>query len=33
VLKGLIKRISPAMEVDNFEAPQDLAKITGALRA
>ena len=32
VLKGLIKRISPAMEVDNFEAPQDLAKITGAPR-
>jgi [acyl-carrier-protein] S-malonyltransferase len=33
VLKGLIKRISPAMEVDNFEAPQDLAKIMGAPRA
>ncbi len=32
VLKGLIKRISPAMEVDNFEAPQDLAKITGEPR-
>jgi [acyl-carrier-protein] S-malonyltransferase len=30
VLKGLIKRISPAMEVDNFEAPQDLAKIKEA---
>lgn len=33
VLKGLIKRISPAMEVDNFEAPQDLAKIMGEPRA
>lgn len=30
VLKGLIKRISPALEVDNFEAPQDLARIKGA---
>ncbi len=33
VLKGLIKRISPTMAVDNFEAPQDLAKITGEPRA
>jgi [acyl-carrier-protein] S-malonyltransferase len=32
VLKGLIKRISPAMEVENFETPQDLAKISEALR-
>ena len=32
VFKGLIKCISPAMEVDNFEAPQDLAKIMGAPR-
>lgn len=32
VLKGLIKRISPAMEVDNFETPQDLAKIMGVPR-
>ncbi|MGE5304770.1 MAG: ACP S-malonyltransferase [Alphaproteobacteria bacterium] len=32
VLKGLIKRISPAMEVENFENPQDLAKISEALR-
>jgi len=27
VLKGLIKRIAPALEVDNFETPQDLAKM------
>jgi len=27
VLKGLIKRIVPALETDNFEAPADLAKI------
>lgn len=26
VLKGLIKRIAPALETDNFEAPPDLAK-------
>jgi [acyl-carrier-protein] S-malonyltransferase len=32
VLKGLMKRISPAMEVENFETPQDVAKITGALQ-
>ena len=30
VLKGLIKRILPAMEVDNFEAPADLAKLAAA---
>jgi len=27
VLKGLIKRIAPSLEVDNFETPQDLAKV------
>lgn len=27
VLRGLIKRISPSLEVENFEAPQDLKKI------
>ena len=32
VLKGLIKRISPAMEVENLETPQDLVKISGAVR-
>jgi [acyl-carrier-protein] S-malonyltransferase len=32
VLKGLIKRISPAMEVENFETPQDLTKISETLR-
>lgn len=32
VLKGLMKRISPALEVENFETPQDLAKITGVAR-
>jgi len=32
VLKGLIKRISPAMEVENFETLQDLAKISEAQR-
>ncbi|MGE5215658.1 MAG: ACP S-malonyltransferase [Chloroflexota bacterium] len=30
VLKGLIKRIAPTMEVDTFEAPQDLLKLTAA---
>ncbi|HEX6176603.1 MAG TPA: ACP S-malonyltransferase [Candidatus Binatia bacterium] len=27
VLKGLVKRISPKIEVDTFEAPQDLARL------
>jgi [acyl-carrier-protein] S-malonyltransferase len=27
VLKGLINRISPALQADNFEAPQDLGKL------
>jgi [acyl-carrier-protein] S-malonyltransferase len=27
VLKGLIKRIAPTIETDNFESPQDLAKL------
>jgi [acyl-carrier-protein] S-malonyltransferase len=27
VLKGLIKRIAPALETDNFEAPTDLARM------
>ena len=30
VLKGLIKRILPAMEVENFEAPADMAKMAAA---
>lgn len=30
VLKGLIKRIAPAMEVDNFETPEDIARIVAA---
>jgi [acyl-carrier-protein] S-malonyltransferase len=30
VLKGLIKRILPAMEVENFEAPADIAKLAAA---
>lgn len=30
VLKGLMKRIVPAMEVENFEAPQDVAKMAAA---
>ncbi|HEX9452720.1 MAG TPA: ACP S-malonyltransferase [Candidatus Binatia bacterium] len=30
VLKGLIKRIAPAMDVDNFEAPQDLSGLAAA---
>lgn len=33
VLKGLMKRITPELEVENFETPQDLAKITGARQA
>jgi [acyl-carrier-protein] S-malonyltransferase len=28
VLKGLVKRISPKIELDNFETPQDLARIS-----
>lgn len=27
VLKGLIKRISPSLEVENFQAPQDLERV------
>ena len=27
VLKGLVKRISPKIEVGTFEAPQDLARL------
>jgi hypothetical protein len=27
VLKGLMKRIVPALEVDNFESPSDLSKM------
>ncbi len=30
VLKGLIKRIAPALETDNFEAPPDLARMVFA---
>lgn len=30
VLKGLIKRIVPAMEADNFESPDDLARVKAA---
>jgi [acyl-carrier-protein] S-malonyltransferase len=30
VLKGLIKRIAPALQVDNFETPQDLPRIAAA---
>jgi len=30
VLKGLIKRISPAIEVDNLETPQDIARVAAA---
>jgi [acyl-carrier-protein] S-malonyltransferase len=30
VLKGLIKRILPAMDVENFEAPADIAKLAAA---
>ncbi len=33
VLKGLIKRIAPAMAVENFEGPEDLAKIMEEPRA
>ena len=31
VLKNLIKRIDPAMTVENFEAPQDLSKVVAAI--
>jgi [acyl-carrier-protein] S-malonyltransferase len=31
VLKGLINRISPVLEADNFEAPQDLGKLAKEL--
>ena len=27
ILKGLMKRIAPTMELENFEAPQDLSKV------
>jgi hypothetical protein len=27
VLNGLINRISPALQADNFEVPQDLGKL------
>jgi [acyl-carrier-protein] S-malonyltransferase len=27
VLKGLMKRIAPAIETDNFEVPQDLVRL------
>jgi [acyl-carrier-protein] S-malonyltransferase len=30
VLKGLIKRIAPAMNVDNLEVPQDLSRLAAA---
>lgn len=30
VLKGLIKRIAPALAVDNFESPQDLPRVAAA---
>ena len=30
VLKGLIKRILPALDTDNFEAPQDLPRLAAA---
>jgi [acyl-carrier-protein] S-malonyltransferase len=30
VLKGLVKRISPKIELDNFETPQDLARISAS---
>ncbi len=33
VLKGLIKRITPGIAVENIEAPQDLAKVTDEPRA
>jgi len=30
ILKGLMKRIEPTLQVENFEAPQDLSKIISA---
>src|SRR5262249_14871989 len=30
VLKGLIKRIAPALETENLEAPADLARVAAA---
>lgn len=32
VLKGLMKRIVPAMQIDNFEVPQDLSRLASAWR-
>jgi [acyl-carrier-protein] S-malonyltransferase len=32
VLRGLIKRIAPSLEVDNFATPQDLARLATAQR-
>jgi [acyl-carrier-protein] S-malonyltransferase len=31
VLKGLVKRISPKIEADSFQAPQDLARIRNGI--
>ena len=30
ILKGLMKRIAPTMELENFETPQDLSKVVSA---
>jgi [acyl-carrier-protein] S-malonyltransferase len=32
VLKGLVKRISPKIEVETFEAPQDLARLRNDIK-
>jgi malonyl CoA-acyl carrier protein transacylase len=32
VLKGLVKRISPTMETENFEKPDDLVRVAERLK-
>jgi [acyl-carrier-protein] S-malonyltransferase len=33
VLKGLIKRIEPAMTVENFDLPEDLSKVLAVMQS
>jgi len=33
VLRGLIKRIEPAMTVENFDSPQDLPKVLALMQS
>jgi malonyl CoA-acyl carrier protein transacylase len=33
VLKNLIKRIAPAMTVENFDRPEDLSKVLAVMQS